>query len=278
MDNIEVIGAGTIIQHGPLNNRIYLMKLAADDCPGIIEMLDKMAARFIYTKIICKVPVWAAPLFLSGGYVIEGFIPCFYRNKTDVFFVSKFIDRNRRVSIEKPKFSVLSDLLNPHLISEKTKSKQESTFKIRRLKPTDAKSIADVYKIVFKSYPFPIHDEGYIVQTMNDNVQYYGIDQESKLIAIASSEVDEDGLNAEMTDFATLPEYRGKSLAAIILNKMEKKMKRQGISTLYTIARLNSPAMNKTFQKLDYSYSGTLINNTNIAGAIESMNIYYKHI
>jgi beta-lysine N6-acetyltransferase len=36
--------------------------------------------------------------------------------------------------------------------------------------------------------------------------------------------------------------------------------------------------MNKTFLKFDYCYSGTLINNTNIAGSIESMNVYYKHL
>ncbi len=55
-------------------------------------------------------------------------------------------------------------------------------------------------------------------------------------------------------------------------------MKAQDIKTLYTIARLNSPAMNKTFLRLNYTYSGTLIKNTNIAGKIESMNVYYKAI
>jgi len=55
-------------------------------------------------------------------------------------------------------------------------------------------------------------------------------------------------------------------------------MRKQGIKTLYTIARLDSIPMNKTFLKLNYCYSGTLINNTNIAGSIESMNIYYKYL
>ena len=43
-------------------------------------------------------------------------------------------------------------------------------------------------------------------------------------------------------------------------------------------ARLNSIGMNKPFLNLKYSFSGTLIMNTNIAGKIESMNVYYKHI
>lgn len=278
MDKIEAIGTGTIIQHGPLNNRIYLMKLSPDDCPGIVEILDKIATKFLYAKIICKVPGWAAPLFLADGYVVEGFIPRFYRNKTDVFFVSKFLGEKSSVKSKKSKFNILSNLLNPYIQLDSPQSKQKMSFKIRKLKPADAKRITNVYALVFKSYPFPIHDESYILQTMNEHVQYYGVEYEKKLIAIASAEIDFEGLNAEMTDFATLPEYRGKGLAVLILNKMEKKVKRQGITTLYTIARLNSPAMNKAFQKLDYSYSGTLINNTNISGAIESMNIYYKQI
>ena len=81
-----------------------------------------------------------------------------------------------------------------------------------------------------------------------------------------------------MTDFATLPDYRGNNLSVILLDKMENVIRKQGITTLYTIARLNSIAMNKTFLKLSYKYAGTLINNTNISGKIESMNVYYKHI
>lgn len=34
--------------------------------------------------------------------------------------------------------------------------------------------------------------------------------------------------------------------------------------------------MNVTFSKLNYNYGGTLINNTNISGDLESMNVWYK--
>jgi hypothetical protein len=44
----------------------------------------------------------------------------------------------------------------------------------------------------------------------------------------------------------------------------------------YTIARSYSAGMNITFAKQDYKYTGTLINNTNIFGKIESMNVWYK--
>jgi hypothetical protein len=62
------------------------------------------------------------------------------------------------------------------------------------------------------------------------------------------------------------------------LHRMEQDMKQRGYLTSYTIARSRSVGMNITFAKLEYIYAGTLINNTNISGQIESMNVWYKHL
>jgi putative beta-lysine N-acetyltransferase len=113
---------------------------------------------------------------------------------------------------------------------------------------------------------------------MNENVKYFGIYKNDKLIAASSVEVDRKNKNAEMTDFATDPEHQGNNLSLILLMEMEAEMRKQKIKTVYTIARAFSAAMNITFAKLDYKYSGTLINNTNIGGKIESMNVWYKSL
>lgn len=81
-----------------------------------------------------------------------------------------------------------------------------------------------------------------------------------------------------MTDFATLPDWRGHGLAAPLLFHMENEIGKKGIKTAYTIARSASAGMNITFAKLGYCYAGRLKNNTNISGSIESMNIWYKPI
>jgi lysine 2,3-aminomutase len=112
----------------------------------------------------------------------------------------------------------------------------------------------------------------------NDKTQYFGVWHNSKLVGISSAEVDVINKNAEMTDFAVLPEYRGQNLAFRLLLTMEQKMKIANIKTAYTIARLKELGMNKTFLKSGYKYSGTLLNNTNIGGQIESMNVFYKHL
>jgi hypothetical protein len=59
---------------------------------------------------------------------------------------------------------------------------------------------------------------------------------------------------------------------------MEAYLLDKGFKTLYTIARLKSLPMNKTFLISHYRYAGTLTNNTQIAGRIESMNVWYKNV
>ncbi|MFH1725408.1 MAG: putative beta-lysine N-acetyltransferase, partial [Elusimicrobiota bacterium] len=45
-----------------------------------------------------------------------------------------------------------------------------------------------------------------------------------------------------------------------------------------TIARAVSFGMNIAFARVGYSFGGTLWNNTNISGNIESMNIWHKRL
>jgi putative beta-lysine N-acetyltransferase len=280
-DRVETVGRGSVIQHGKYNDRIYLMKLMKEDCPEILGMLRSLARKEKYTKIFGKVPASAAPLFFSDGYMMEAFIPGFYQRSEAAFFVSKYLDSDRLMEVERTRLEELGALLEQKVEPKEQKGAiriRGRRFSIRKLELSDADQIARIYREVFKSYPFPIHDPGYIARTMEEEVSYFGVKRREKIIALASSEMDLEGSNAEMTDFATLPDYRGNHLAQLLLRAMEKEMKRTGIQTLYTIARLHSPAMNRTFLKARYHYAGTLIRNTQIAGNVESMNVYYKHL
>ncbi len=280
-DQVETIGKGTLIQHGKYNDRIYLMKLYRDDCPEVLSELNGIARENHYSKIFVKVPASAAPLFFADGYMMEAHIPGFYRGKEAAFFLSKFLDSDRLMGVEYGSLKELGALLGEKPgKSDKIKDslKKSSKFKWRKLDQRDVEQITRIYMEVFLSYPFPIHNPGYILKTMKEDVRYYGMEKKGKLVALASADVDKNGSNAEMTDFATLPDFRGKGLSIRLLLEMEKQMKKENIKTLFTIARLNSPAMNRTFLRLHYIYSGTLIRNTHIAGKLESMNVYYKSL
>lgn len=276
-DKIEKLIDGSVIQHGKQNDRVYLMKLN-DDATSVIKSISELATENGYTKIFCKVPSNVAPVFYSNGFILEATIPKFYYKTNDVFFMSKFLNSDRLMNLEHEKFNELSKLLVSNPGKRYVKKKSHSKIKFRKLGKSDVERLVEIYREVFLSYPFPIHHPGYIIKTMDENIQYYGAEKDGKIMAVASCEIDFEGRNAEMTDFATDAAFLGNNLSVFLLSNMEKEMKRQKIKTLYTIARLNSIPMNKTFIKSDYKFAGTLVKNTNIGGQIESMNVLYKHI
>jgi len=275
-DIVEKIG-NTMVHHGKNSNRIYVMSLDITDLPIMIDKLDELANKNKYSKIVAKISLCDKDIFESNGYVIEAVIPDFYNDRKDGCFICKYFSQNRKIDPFKEEGKSILDV-----ISSKTRtvcdSQLKKGFSCRQATKKDIPAMTEVYHKVFKSYPFPIYDQAYIRKTMEENVIYYGIWQEDKLVALSSIEQYEAYSNAEMTDFAVLNEYRGNGFAQYLLVDMEKKLSDLGIKTAYTIARAKSAGMNTTFYKNGYHIAGTLINNTDIAGQIESMNVWYKKI
>ena len=149
---------------------------------------------------------------------------------------------------------------------------------ISRCTPSDAGEMSSVYQRVFQTYPFPIHDPDYLIDTMGRYIHYFCVREGKTVIALASCEMDADSLSVEMMDFATLPGRRRHGYACRLLSHMEREMKRFGMLTAYSISRALSPGMNMTFAKMGYHYAGSLKNNCNISGSIESMNVWYKSL
>lgn len=271
MDTVEKIGKGSIIQHGKFNDRIYLMKLFRDDYPNIIDDIDSLAEKNQYSKIIAKIPPDLYNGFNRANYLKEACIP------EQCIFMSRFLSNKRQ---ENDKAEKCNDIIKTAIAKEALKDPAilSGSFIYRRLAERHADDIVSVYKTVFKTYPFPIHDRDYILKTMQDNVIYFGIFCHNELVAVSSTEIDHKEGSVEMTDFSTLPEYRGNGFAVFLLQKMEIEMVNRNILKSYTIARALSYGMNITFSKNGYKFGGTLVNNTNISGNIESMNIWYKDL
>ncbi|MCF8361112.1 MAG: putative beta-lysine N-acetyltransferase [Prolixibacteraceae bacterium] len=274
MDKIEKLNKATI-HHGKYSDRLYIMKFPLDGDRSLVDEITNMAIKNDYSKITGKIPKKVLPLFLDFGYKVEASIPKFYNGEEDCTFVSRFLDMERAV-YDPVSLNKFNKVLDEYVFKGEPEYKHD--YDIRKLDKSHAEDIVAVFKEVFATYPFPIHDPEYIKETIDNDVVYFGVFLDGKLQSVSSSEMDVQSQNAEMTDFATLDPARGKGLSKLLLHEMEEHMKSQGIKTLYTIARLESVAMNKTFLGAGYSYSGTLINNTNIAGGIESMNILYKYV
>jgi putative beta-lysine N-acetyltransferase len=277
-DEIVTIGSSKV-QIGESNDRIYLMKLGHDDYPGIIKRVDEMGREQKVGKIFAKVGEWAKRGFVEDGYEQEAHIPNFYMGNVQALFFAKYLKPERKEipdNEEKEMDNILQICTTKRNQFPMTVPEE---YDVRPIEAADAAALAKVYKDVFETYPFPIHEEDYLKEAMDSDVAFYGVYSNGVLLAASSAEMDLESKNAEMTDFATLPEARGKKLASYLLQRMEEDIaSNYNIITAYTIARALSAGMNITFAKAGYTYTGTLRNNTNISGKIESMNVWYKNL
>jgi putative beta-lysine N-acetyltransferase len=274
-DKTEILPCGTLIQHGQYNNRVYLMKPGQEIATDLPEKLIQMAKENGYTKIFIKIPVDMAEVFFLAGFYVEATVPYFYNGEETGLFMayclcsSRLKEENEETYRKNARIAFEKKDNPPHPLAEKK-------FQIRPCHESDVKVMAGIYKEVFPSYPFPIHNPEYLLETMHDNVNYYCVESNGEIAALSSAEMDISNANVEMTDFATPQKWRGNGFAVHLLQKMEADLKKSSIKMAYTIARAASPGMNITFAKLGYIFGGRLKNNTHISGEIESMNVWYK--
>ncbi|EPR43475.1 putative beta-lysine N-acetyltransferase [Desulfovibrio sp. X2] len=282
-DSVVRLG-GSLLQHGPANSRVYLMKLDEADLPEIIERMDGLAREHGYTKLFARVPGRAEPLFASRGFDCEARVPGLFRGRDAGCFMSRYLSRERAVPRDP---DLLEDVRR--IAREKARAaaaapdapdagRAPGAADVVRLGPDHAPDMARLYGEVFASYPFPINDPAYLRRAMDADVAFYGIERRGRLASAASAEIDRAWACAEMTDFATRPGCRGKGAAGRLLARMEAAMRRRGIRTAYTIARAEHPGINAVFARAGYRHAGTLPNNTQIGGRLESMNVWYKPI
>jgi len=138
--------------------------------------------------------------------------------------------------------------------------------------------IAACYDAVFETYPFPIQDPTHLRGEMEAGTRYFAVWEAGVPVAASAMEPGGAPGSVEMTDFATLPSCRGKGYATRLLTFMDEVAGRTGTRIAFTIARAVSFGMNITFARRGYAFGGTLVNNTQIGGSIESMNVWYKSL
>ncbi len=273
-DATEKLG-GSLVQHGPYNQRAYLMKLEPADLPRLVGELTALCTEKRYSKCFAKIPASFRGPFDVAGYREEARVPGMIAGRDDALFLGLYFDAER--AEEKAPGQVAEVL---RIAREKADGAPPADGPpIEETTSQDAAEMAEVYREVFASYPFPIHEPTYLVETMASHVRYFCVRDRGRIVALSSAEMDRSSACVEMTDFATLPAARGRGLAVHLLAHMEQAMRARGdMKTAYTIARSRSAGMNVTFARAGYQFAGTLVNNTNISGAIESMNVWYKQL
>ncbi len=273
-DYISTIGK-SVIQHGYYNDRIYVMKFYPDDLKKILWYISGLRAVFQYSKIIIKIPKSVEKYFRTKKTIQEATIPCFYPSGEDVLFLSRFFSPSRESDTTASQRCItMQESLekSPHI----PVNPSIPGMQIRRATLEDIPAICSLYQKTFETYPFPIHDEKYLIKVMKEGTVFFVCDIQGKIAGVGSCEIDVDTSAVEMTDLATDLQFRGYGISKRILSEMETQMIQGNIHTAYTICRSLPVPVNRLFAHAGYQFGGTLINNTNICGTIESMNVWYK--
>ena len=277
-DKIQKLSCGSVIQHGSFNNRIYLIKTGKKAAPKLAKELIELAGKNKYTKIFAKVPAGLSQDFINSGYVQEAHIPGLYNDEEDVLFLGYFLDSKRKIEKSKAKVEKVMKLARKKISRGAKSFDLPEDAILRACNKDDAERMSKIYEKVYMSYPFPIDDPEYIAETMEGDFDYFCIEKGNKMVALSSFELFKNSNSVEMTDFATLPDFRGNGYANMLLKEMETQTLKRNYKTAFTVARAVSVGMNITFAKNGYIYGGRLTNNTNISGNIESMNVWYKKL
>ncbi len=276
-DSILKTKGNAVLRHGTTSDRVYIMKFGRESPGQVVREALKLAEIKGYGKIFAKVPDAAESVFRRAGFITEARIPSFMEDGSGMHFMGLFIDKARRKDASAGKVEAVLNACRQVRPSDKARV-IPSGFRLKLAGLADARGLANLYRRVFASYPFPIHDPDYIRSTMHNHVLYNLAIGDAGLMAACSAECHPDEGYAEMTDFATLPESRGAGLATVLLGRAEgAAASTYRLRVWMTIARGVSTGMNMVFRRHGYHFCGTLVNNTGIAGAIESMNVWYKH-
>jgi putative beta-lysine N-acetyltransferase len=276
---VEITGSGyrAEVVLSDLNQRIQVRHFDGPDLGAMVRELERAARREGYGKIFLKASAGDRELLERAGLTVEATIDG-YLSGRPALVMSLFVDEaRRRSSAVDQQAEILSSIRSRP--ADDSLAELPPGFSLTVATAVDAEELAALYNRVFASYPYPIHEPGYLVETMASHVVYRIVrDAGGDVVAAASAETQPPHRSAEMTDFATLPEQRGAGLAQHLLAALERDMSDRGIRDLYTIARARSAGMNRVFYNRGYQLTGTLVNNCHISGGFEDMHVWCKRV
>lgn len=238
------------------------------------DRLLQVCEKYRLGKVIGMVKKESAEGLVDCGYTVEGRIDAFFEGVTG-YCVSYFFDKDRAVS----KNAEAADL-----ILKKAQEIQDryvpgsGSYDIRTASEKDTESLSRLFGEVFKTYPTPMNDPAYIEKVMKEHVLFKAAYVDGKLASAASADMNRQWLNAEITDCATYKAYRGKGLLSELVYHLEQELKSRSFTASFSLSRALSTGINMVLGKHGYNYTGRLINNCNIMGSFEDMNIWVKKL
>lgn len=215
----------------------------------------------------------------EAGFTHEATIEGFYEDDSDAIIWALFTDPGRSAETLRDAHELALRLArSKDPLPEEQLETLPPGFTMRCASPEDAERISALMNAVFPAYPSELSTRR-LRMLMERSLSIFRLieNEDGKLVAVASAEIDHDRKNAELTDCTTHPDYRGKGLSKAILHALHGDLVRDwDIHHVYSIARALETGMNCVFRQLGYHYTGRLVANSHMPEGWESMNIWCR--
>lgn len=259
------------------NKRIKVLNYKALDYRSMVMKLRFLAEANRFDKIWITASKEDWEQFLRYGYVLEGLLKYANRGRT-AFMMSKFRSQKRLHSPELMQETLLIEEIMDRTRREGPRDLPEG-YQLDFAREEDIDGMLALYRHVFKTYPSPLTYREYLVAILHRDAIFRVIrDPSGRVVSVSSAELDTTHRSAELTDCATHPDERGKGLMSVLLDALEADLRKAGYFCAYTLARARSYGMNAAFHALGYEFNGRMINNCDIYGAFEDMNLWVKNL
>ncbi|SMO76255.1 putative beta-lysine N-acetyltransferase [Melghirimyces algeriensis] len=259
----------------PISRRMKVYQLS-DPVDRMIEKLKKVAYEEQCDKLLFYVKKEEKDALKGKRFIPEGYIDGFFQGEA-AYIYSLFLDpkRNRPV-----------DLKEEQRVMEVVKGNRKKAVKpslpdgytMQNAQAKDAPEMAELYQQVFETYPTPMNDPQFIREMMNNQVFFTVVKYHGCIVSACSTDILPLFNCAEISDCVTLPEHRNLRLLSHQFSYQVKQMKQKGVQTLFCYARAVSAGMNLINSRHGFTYGGRMVQNSNIAGRLESMNIWFKNL
>jgi len=262
----------TVMMIDEINKRLVIRKYDRNAISKLIKQSQAVCLKHQLEKIW----LWAFPedtaVFLDSGYRLEGTLETSSFDKPSVS-LAFYLTPSRKITPKKDE----EDALLQQIMSSPLKSLPQLTtdYSIRLLHEEDCIAISALLSKVFATYPTPMDNPEYVKKLMREDCLFAGVFFFDRLVSLSSAYPEKDWNRCELTDCATLAEFRGLALTERLIGFLEQTLK-DAPYTLYSLARSRSFGINRVFHKQGYQYRGRLLNNCDIYGGFEDMNLWVK--
>ncbi|AET68364.1 putative beta-lysine N-acetyltransferase [Desulfosporosinus orientis DSM 765] len=258
------------------NQRLKLINFQGNPVQAARSSVE-MCKRHGMGKIITTVYREDVPLFCENGFILEGSIDGYFKGKTG-YCLSHFCDPSRGMSNQLKEEDGIIEKSEGY-INQYAPNGIDKGFLIRSATLKDTRELAVLYDKVFETYPTPMNNHEFIANMIKSKKVIFKVaEYNSRIVSAASADLDHELLHAEITDCATLEEFRGKGLLSELVYHLETTLNTNHYITLFSLSRALSLGVNIVFSKHGYKFTGRQINNCHIMGKFEDMNIWVKRL